>query len=327
VLLGDDGQQLSKRLQNYPDPVEVFDTIGSDAMRWSLLSSAAVRGGDMVAAKGPMQDAVRQVLLPIWNAWYFLALYANAGSSLRAGRTLPADEAAGLDNVLDRYVLAKTRQLVEAVTEEMDAFDLSGACAEISAFLDSLNNWYIRRSRERFWGEDQVAVDVLHTVLDHLCRVSAPLLPLLTERIWGDLTGQGSVHLTDWPDASSLPDDPELVVQMDLVRDIASAAKSVREARGLRRRLPLQELVVSLAPVAGSDNAHLEPFRALLADEVNVRQVTLAEAGTLGAERFEVDLKVVGRQLGKDTPRVVQAMKAGDYAYDAAADELVVAAS
>jgi isoleucyl-tRNA synthetase len=320
VLLGDDGQKLSKRLQNYPDPVEVFDTIGSDAMRWSLLSSAAVRGGDMVAAKGPMQDAVRQVLLPIWNAWYFLALYANAGSTLRAGRTMGPDEVAGLDNVLDRYVLAKTRQLVESVTEELDAYDLSGACAEISAFLDSLNNWYIRRSRERFWGEDQVAVDVLHTVLDHLCRVAAPLLPLLTEQVWGDLTGQGSVHLTDWPDADGLPADPELVARMDLVRDIASAAKSVREARGLRRRLPLRELTVAVA-----DPHQLDAFTALLADEVNVRSVVLAPAGTLGAERFEVDLKVVGRRLGRDTPAVVQAMRAGEYTYDADADELVAA--
>jgi isoleucyl-tRNA synthetase len=328
VLLGDDGQKLSKRLQNYPDPVEVFDTIGSDAMRWALLSSAAVRGGDMVAAKGPMQDAVRQVLLPIWNAWYFLALYTNAGGSLRRGRTLTADDVAsgGVDHVIDRYVLAKTRQVAETVTERMDRYDLSGACGEISSFLDSLNNWYIRRSRERFWGEDQVAVDVLHTVLEKLCRISAPLLPLLTEQVWGGLTGEGSVHLADWPHASALPHDPELVTQMDLVRDIASAAKSVREARGLRRRLPLHTLTVSLAEAAGTDNAHLEAFRGLLADEVNVKQVVFAESGTLGAERFEVDLKVVGRRLGKDTPTVVQAMRSGDYTYDADADELVVGA-
>ena len=127
----------------------------------------------MVAAKGPMQDAVRQVLLPIWNSWYFLSLYANAGDSLRRGTTVGAD--APLDNVLDRYVLAKTRQLVEQVTERMDAFDLSGASTAVTSFLDSLNNWYIRRSRERFWNEDQVAIDVLHTVLDNLCRVAAPL--------------------------------------------------------------------------------------------------------------------------------------------------------
>ncbi len=313
VLLGDDGQKLSKRLKNYPDPVDVFDTIGSDAMRWALLSSAAVRGGDMVAAKGPMQDAVRQVLLPIWNAWYFLALYANAAST----RGRPATAAP--EHVLDRYILAKTHELVTSVTARMDAYDLSGACGDIGAFLDSLNNWYIRRSRERFWGEDQTAIDVLHTVLDHLCRVSAPFLPLLTEQVWGDLTGDGSVHLTDWPDADALPADADLVATMDLVRDVASAAKSVREARGLRRRLPLSKLTVSLA-----DPEALEPFRSLLADEVNVKEVELVPAGTLGAERYEVDLRTVGRRLGKDTPAVVQAMKAGDYRYDDDTDELVV---
>ncbi len=317
VLLGDDGQKLSKRLQNYPDPVEVFDTIGSDAMRWSLLSSAAVRGGDMVAAKGPMQDAVRQVLLPIWNAWYFLALYTNAGEGLRRGRRVGTDDT--IDHVLDRYVLAKTRTLVEAVTQRMDGHDLSGAAGEIGSFLDSLNNWYIRRSRERFWGEDQVAIDVLHTVLDNLCRVAAPLLPLLTERVWGDLTGEGSVHLTDWPDPADLPADPELVATMDLVRDVASAAKSIREARGLRRRLPLRSLTVAL-----EDVDRLEGFRTLLADEVNVKLVDLQPAGTLGAERYEVDLRTVGKRLGRDTPAVVKALQAGDYRYDADADELVV---
>lgn len=317
VLLGDDKQKLSKRLKNYPDPVDVFDTIGSDAMRWSLLSSAAVRGGDMVAAKGPMQDAVRQVLLPIWNSWYFLSLYANAGDGLRRGTTVGAD--AELDNVLDRYVLAKTRQLVEQVTDRMDALDLSGASAAVTSFLDSLNNWYIRRSRERFWNEDQVAIDVLHTVFDNLCRVTAPLLPLLTEEIWGNLTGEGSVHLADWPDAAALPADPDLVSAMDEVRAIASAAKSVRETRGLRRRLPLRTLTI-----AADDTDALEPFRALLADEVNVKAVEFADAGALGVERFEVDLRNVGKRLGKDTPVVVKAMKSGDYTYDADADELVV---
>ncbi|MDZ7673647.1 MAG: isoleucine--tRNA ligase [Acidimicrobiales bacterium] len=317
VLLGDDGQKLSKRLKNYPDPVEVFDTIGSDAMRWSLLSSAAVRGGDMVAAKEPMQDAVRQVLLPIWNAWYFLALYANAGDGLRRGRRVPAD--ARLDHVLDRYVLAKTRILVDDVTDRMDAFDLSGAAAAINGFLDSLNNWYIRRSRERFWGEDQTAIDVLHTVLDDLLRVAAPLLPLLTERVWGDLTGEGSVHLTDWPDPDDLPADPALVETMDRVRGVASAAKSVREARGLRRRLPLRTLTIATA-----DNDALVPFEQLIADEVNVQAIEFVPSGSLGEERYEVDLRSVGKRLGPDTPVVVQAIKRNDYAYDADADELVV---
>jgi isoleucyl-tRNA synthetase len=270
-----------------------------------------------VAAKGPMQDAVRQVLLPIWNAWYFLSLYANAGE-LRRGEHLGPD--ADLEHVLDRYILAKTRVLVDDVTARMDAFDLSGGAGAIGTFLDSLNNWYIRRSRERFWGEDQVAIDVLHTVLDTLCRVAAPLLPLLTEQVWGDLTGEGSVHLADWPDPDSLPSDPALVAAMDEVRDIASAAKSIRETRGLRRRLPLASLTI-----ATEDSAALERFRSLLADEVNVKAVEFVDAGALGAERYEVDLRRVGKRLGPDTPLVVKAMQAGDYTYDAHADELVVA--
>ena len=182
VLLGDDGQKLSKRLRNYPDPVEVFDELGSDAMRWALLSSAAVRGGDMVVDRRPIEEAVRQALLPIWNTWSFLSLYANA-EGLR-GSTVSSAE-----HVLDRYALAKSRQLVERVTARMDAYDLSGACAEVLAYLDSLTNWYVRRSRDRFWTGDQAAVDTLHTVLEVLCRVAAPLLPLLTDTIWPALTG------------------------------------------------------------------------------------------------------------------------------------------
>ena len=139
-----------------------------------------------------------------------------------------------------------------------------------------------------------MAIDVLHTVLDNLCRVTAPLLPLLTEEIWADLTGDGSVHLSDWPDPEALPADPDLVGAMDEVRAIASAAKSVRETRGLRRRLPLRTLTI-----AADDTDALEPFRALLADEVNVKAVEFTDAGALGVERFEVDLRNVGKRLAK----------------------------
>src|SRR4051794_23316092 len=142
VILGDDGQKLSKRLGNFPDPAEVFDNVGSDAMRWALVASAALRGGDVVADKRPMEEAVRQVLMPIWNAWYFLSLYANAAGV--HGRTVMTAE-----HVLDRYALSKVRQLADDVMVKMDAYDLSGACASILGFLDSLNNWYIRRSRDR----------------------------------------------------------------------------------------------------------------------------------------------------------------------------------
>ena len=300
VLLGDDGQKLSKRLRNYPDPVEVFDTIGADAMRWSLLSSSAVRGGDMVADRRPMEEAVRQALLPIWNAWYFLTLYANA-----AGDDAPTGEA----TVLDRYILAKARQLVDAVTEDMEAYDLSGACAELLAYVDSLNNWYIRRSRDRFWAGDQQAVATLHQVLEVFCRVAAPFLPMLTDTIWPALTGERSVHLADWPDAESLPHDPELVAAMDAVREVCSAASSVRKAEGLRVRLPLASLTV-----AGPDAPGLAAFRDLIADEVNVKEVVLTDDVASVAEPVvALEPKVLGPRVGADVQKLLGAVRSGEW--------------
>ena len=196
----------------------VFDTYGSDAMRWYLLSSPILRGGDLAVTEDGIRDTVRHVLLPIWNTWYFLSLYANA-----AGTQGTVNAAGHVDtDVLDRYILAKTHDLVVDVTAAMDAYDLFAACGSVRTFLDALTNWYVRRSRDRFWAGDQAAIDTLHTVLSVLCRVAAPLLPLTTEAVYRGLTGERSVHLTDWPDAADLPADPELVAAMDLARDVCS---------------------------------------------------------------------------------------------------------
>ncbi|HEX9968712.1 MAG TPA: isoleucine--tRNA ligase, partial [Acidimicrobiales bacterium] len=171
VILGDDGRKASKRLRNYVDPEEMFETFGADAVRWFLLSSPVLRGQDLIFTRKGVADSVRQVLNPIWNAWYFFSLYANADGYRATFRT-------DAEGVLDRYVLAKARQVVEQVTERMDAYDLSGACDAVTSFLDALTNWYIRRSRDRFWESDAEAFDTLYTVLTLLCRVAAPLLPM-----------------------------------------------------------------------------------------------------------------------------------------------------
>ena len=144
IILGEDKQKLSKRLRNYPDPDEMFRAYGADAMRWFLLSSPVIRGGDLVVERRGPAEAVRAVLNPLWNAWKFFALYANADGYEAKWREGTAD-------VLDRYVLSKTRLLVEDVTNALERYDLYGACSAVTAFLDALNNWYIRRSRDRFW--------------------------------------------------------------------------------------------------------------------------------------------------------------------------------
>ncbi|MDT5064954.1 MAG: isoleucyl-tRNA synthetase, partial [Mycobacterium sp.] len=220
IVLGSDGQKMSKSLRNYPDVSEVFDRDGSDAMRWFLMASPILRGGNLVVTETGIREGVRQVLLPFWNAYTFLALYAPEQGTWRT------DSA----NVLDRYILAKLAVLRDDLTEAMDTCDISGACDQIRQFTEALTNWYVRRSRSRFWAEDPDAIDTLHTVLEVTGRLAAPLLPLISEVIWRGITGERSVHLTDWPEAGLLPADPDLVAAMDQVRDVCSAASSLRKA-------------------------------------------------------------------------------------------------
>jgi isoleucyl-tRNA synthetase len=302
VILGDDGRKASKRLRNYVDPEEMFATFGADAVRWFLLSSAVLRGQDLIFTRRGVVDAVRAVLNPIWNTWYFFTLYANADGFGARRRT----DAPG---VLDRYALAKAHVLVTLVTERMDAYDLSGACNAIAGFLDVLTNWYVRRSRDRFWDGDPDAFDTLYTVLDVLCRVAAPLLPMVSEEVWRGLTGGDSVHLTDWPLASELPADPQLVGVMDRVREVCSAASSVRKAQGLRVRLPLAGLTV-----ASPDAEALRPFIGLIADEVNVKDVALStDVAGAGSLVLQLVPAVLGPRVGADVQKLIRAVKARDW--------------
>jgi isoleucyl-tRNA synthetase len=313
IVLGDDGLKMSKSKGNYPDVNEVFDRDGSDAMRWFLMASPILRGGNLVVTEQGIREGVRQAILPLWNTWYFLALYANAAG--REGRTRTDSP-----HVLDRYVLAKTAELVDAVTEVQDRYAVADACALLRDHAEVLTNWYVRRSRDRFWAGDQDAIDTLHTVLEATCRVAAPLLPLTTEAIWRGLTGGRSVHLTDWPTRGELPHDVELVAGMDRVRQVASAALSLRKANKLRVRLPLTRLTV-----AAADAAVLEPFADILADEVNVREVELStEVQRYGRFELTINARVCGPRLGGDVQKVIRAVKAGEW--EQAADGTVSAA-
>ncbi len=312
ILLGDDGQKMSKSLRNYPDPWNVFETYGADAMRWSLLSAAVLRGGDSPVSESGIRESIRQVILPLWNSWYFLTLYANAENKSGVFDTSST-------NVIDRYVLAKTRALVDSVTADMDSYDLYLACSDVRTFLDALTNWYIRRSRDRFWAGDQEALNTLHTVLSVVCTVVAPLLPLTSEAIFQGLTGERSVHLQDWPDASLLPSDPALVDVMDRVRDVCSATLSVRKAHGRRVRQPLATLTI-----ADPTSADFADFIDLIADEVNVKQVVLAtDVASVATSVLQVVPAALGPRLGGQTQQVIKAVKTGDWHHDG--DNIVAA--
>ena len=317
VVLDTEGLKLSKRLRNYPDPLEVFESVGSDALRWYLMSSPILRGLDLRIEKdgSDVREVVRQVLNPIWSAYSFFTLYANADGYKASFRTDSTD-------VLDRYILAKTRQMVESTTASLDAYDLAGAAESVQGFLDALTNWYIRRSRERFWNTadgvepgvvDADALDTLYTVLVTLTKTTAPLLPYITEEMWGGLVGDSSVHLQDWPDATELPADPQLVSGMDRIRHAASTALSLRDSHGLRIRLPLARAVV-----AGADVDGLAPFADLLADEINVKDVELTgDVAEFGSFRLQPNGRKLGPRLGPEVQKVIKMAKAGDWSANA----------
>jgi isoleucyl-tRNA synthetase len=277
-------------------------------MRWFLMSSPILRGGNLIVTEQGIRDSVRQVLIPLWNSWYFFSLYANA-ESYDAARTTSSS------HPMDRYILAKLRDYVAAMTDELDNYEVAGACDSTRGFLDVLTNWYIRRSRERFWNSDSTeAFDTLYTVLETVCRVTAPLMPLVTEEVWRGLTGERSVHLTDWPSVDDLPADETLVAAMDSIREVCSAGSALRKGASLRNRLPLAELTIVVA-----DPDRLAPFTSIVADELNVKSVRLLDVATDEAhaygvsQKLTVNARAAGPRLGKDVQLAIKGSKSGDW--------------
>lgn len=312
IVLGSDGQKMSKSLRNYPDVSEVLDRDGSDAMRWFLMSSPILRGGNLVVTEQGIRDGVRQVILPLWNVYSFFTLYTNAA---KGGDGYDAQlRYDGYSDTLDQYLLANTGDLVRNMTAQLDSYDISGACDELRSYLDMLTNWYVRRSRQRFFDENADAFDALYTALEAVCRVSASLLPLVSEEIWRGLTGGRSVHLADWPDADLFPANAGLVEAMNRVQQICSTGSSLRKAANLRVRLPLQELTV-VAPGADA----LGGFAAVVADELNLRSVRLLDAASASPEEFGIEQKLVvnaraaGPRLGKNVQQAIKGSKSGDW--------------
>jgi len=316
IVLGSDGQKMSKSLRNYPDVSEVFDRDGSDAMRWFLMSSSVLRGGNLVVTEEGIRAGVREFLLPLWNAWYFFGTYANAAGPEGYEASWRTDST----DVLDRYILALTGDLVREVAADLEALDSTTACARLRDFAEVLTNWYIRRSRDRFWvgvtddPRSREAFDTLYTVLETLTRVAAPLIPLIAERVWQGLTGGRSVHLQDWPDAAAFAPAADIRTAMDAVRDVSSVANALRKKEGRRVRLPLPKLTVVVP-----DAASLAQFEDILRDELNVKAVALTELGEQTASeygithRLTVNARAAGPRLGKQVQQAIQAAKAGDW--------------
>ena len=309
LLMAEGGQKLSKRLKNYPDPNEVLDSIGSDALRWFLVSSPVLKGGNLAVDQEGKEiaKAARVAQIPMWNAYYFFTLYANAEG-------YQAKEVSGSSEAIDNYILSKLKRLGRIVKQGLDTYDVSLSCNEIASFMEILNNWYIRRTRDRFWSGDQQAFDVLYTVLVNLSKIMAPLMPFLCEYVYKNLTGGESVHLTDYPQLENIKLDETLVDEMDFLQDLCSAGKFIREEKNLRNRLPLAGLTV-----VGDNLGFLNgQYQDIIKDELNVKEVKIDNnLAAYAAKTVYLYTPLLGKALGKDMGPVMAAYKQGRWELNA----------
>ncbi|MBM7825682.1 isoleucyl-tRNA synthetase [Arcanobacterium pluranimalium] len=313
IILGNDGRKASKSLRNYPDPMEMFNQYGSDAVRWMLMSSPVLRGGNLVVAEEGIREAVRHVILPVWNSYYFFTLYAGACNNGEGyvASAIDFDDPGAVNalDVMDRYLLARTGKLADTVRDYFVNLDIPSATGVVRDYLDLLTNWYVRTQRDRFWSEDKRAFDTLYTALETLMRVIAPLAPMVAEEVWRGLTGKRSVHIEDWPKLPSDIAGDELVSVMDEVRDVVSNAHALRKANRLRVRQPLRSLSVVT-------DQKLAPFAELIGSEVNVKEVkimTARESGLAVSQELAVLPRELAPQMRKQTSALFKAAKAGQW--------------
>lgn len=308
VVLDENKQKLSKRLKNYPDPIDVLNDYGADALRVYMLSSPLLVGGDLaidIDGRG-IREALRATILPLWNSYYFFTLYANTDG-------YKAKLSTASEDIHDRYILAKTREFVEGIEAALEQVQIPDAYALVPGFIDVLNNWYIRRNRVRFWSsgvdlDKQAAFNTLYTVLVTASTALAPMMPFLVETIVRNLTGDRSVHLRDWPEVSSFPVEDELKQEMGLVREICSAGMMIRSRNQMRVRQPLRQLTI-----AHPASETIERYRDTIADELNVKKVVfeLSTEG-VGSAILRVDPKI-GRRIGGQVQKVLKAAKVGEW--------------
>ena len=314
MVLDDKGQKLSKRLNNYADPKLLFSQFGADALRWFMMSSPVMRGSELYIDKEGkfIRDVVRLAIKPIWNAYNFFCLYANADGVVAKFRTDSPD-------IMDRYILSKCKQSVEGIKSTLDAYDTPSATEAATQFFEALNNWYIRRSKERFWKKEvdsdkQSAYDTLYTVLHIMCRAIAPLLPLTTEEIFTSLTGEKSVHLADYPQVEKLSNEEELIAQMEFVRDVCNAALSVRSKQNIRVRQPLKEARII---ADGEILKDLPVFYAIIQEEINTKLVSYsgdkAALTQIADFKLQIQFPVLGKRLPDKIKQIIPAAKKGNW--------------
>ena len=309
VVVDEKGLKLSKRLNNYPEPEEVWKNFGADALRWFLVSSPILRGQNLMmdSTGSGIDSSLRQVLVPLWNSVYFFNLYCNLEKykpKLINKANLP----------IDKYILSKSKKASLDVKEFLINYDITGACTAVSEFIDTLNNWYIRRSRNRFWAKADTssatdAYDTLYTVLNILLKIIAPLSPLISEKLFMNLNGGKSVHLENWPDVHEIESEDKLIKEMDIIRKVVSTSLSIRKINKIRVRQPL-----SLLTIQSNNGNWVEEYFELIKEEVNVKNINIEEVKNHeNLVQLKINPRLLGPRIGKKVQECIQLAKEGKW--------------
>lgn len=310
IVLAEDGMKMSKKLQNYPDPSHVMETYGADSMRFYLMNSPVVKADDMRFSEKGVSDVVRNFILPIWNAYSFFVTYANI-DKWEPGKS---KESA---NKLDRWILSLLNELIETEIEWMGKYDLQKASNAIYSFVDSLTNWYIRRSRRRFWksedDEDKnMAYSTLFTVLTKLCQIVAPFMPFVSEEIYRNLTKEESVHLTSYPVPEKGARDKKLMQEMFVAKTIVSLGLALRARKKIKVRQPLGSVQVALGDQY--DKNVLSEQLEIIKEELNIKEVELIDnPSDLATVIAKPNAKLLGPKYGKDVQKIIMEAKSGKF--------------
>ncbi|MEX0820067.1 MAG: DUF5915 domain-containing protein, partial [Pirellulaceae bacterium] len=352
LMLGEDGQKMSKQKRNYREPNEIFDKFGADALRWYFFANqppwTSIR-----YSEAAIKDSIPEFLLRLWNVYSFFVIYANIDGFAPVGQAVPDGEPVDVRHSLtyhvdvrhsltyqdftggkgyrpssergelDRWILSELNRTIAAVVERMDAYDNYGACQKINDFVDGLSNWYVRRSRDRFWASEKESpekLDAYWTLYECLLTTSklvAPFVPFLAETLWQNLAGVfgdralPSVHLCDYPESDATAIDEPLSERMRLLREIASLGRSARMNAKLKVRQPLAKVEVVLADTV--HQAWLEAHGDLLCDELNVKKIDYTkDAETYIEYQVQPNFKRVGPRVGKLMPAVKKALTMAD---------------
>ncbi len=312
-ILAEDGRKMSKHLGNILEPIPLMDQHGADAVRWFMAA-----GGSPWAARrvghGTIQDVVRKTLLTYWNTVAFQALYARIAGWTPGG----SDPAAADRPRLDRWLISELNTLTVQVTEALEAYDTQRAGKLLSTFVDDLSNWYVRRSRRRFWQGDRAALRTLHDAIETVTRLMAPIVPFITERVWQDLVlpvtpdAAESVHLASWPTPDTGLIDPVLAQQMVLVRRLVELGRATRAESGVKTRQPLSRALIA---AAGFETLDAE-LRAQITEELNVSELgSLSDVeDSLVDTSAKGNFRALGRRFGKGTQPVARAIAAANAA-------------